>query len=177
MGRQQYPASSHQKGFTLVELMITLVIIAILLFMGTSLSRSWIDRTQVDSSTASLKNAISQAKSSALRNTNNQPTNYAAASVCYDQENNILNVVRAASYANNACLITADSPEQNYILNQLPLAKAVSLKVSTADFKCLSFNSAGVLVDAVGISGSCTNQLSLKIDIEKNNEKVQVSIN
>ena len=170
-GRQQY-------GFTLIELMITLVVLAILLLLGTNLTRSWIDRSQVDGGMASVKNAVSQAKSAALRNTNNQPTSYAAASVCFDSNNNTLNVVRAASQANNACLITTeDAPEQNYILNRFALAKGVTLKVGNADFECLSFNSAGVLVDAVGSNASCSNQLSLKIDIEKNDEKVQVSIN
>lgn len=171
-------AFRQQQGFTLIELMITLVILAVLLFMGTNLTRSWVDRSQVDGAMASVKNAVSQAKSAALRNTNNQPTNYAAASVCYDQTNNTLNVVRAAREANNACLVTTeDAPEQNYILNRFPLAKGITLKVGNTNFECLSFNSAGVLVSADGVNGTCSNQLNLKIDVEKNDEEVQVSIN
>ncbi len=45
------------KGFTLVELMITILIMTILLLMGTSLTSSWITRSQVNNASSILKNS------------------------------------------------------------------------------------------------------------------------
>lgn len=170
------PFSQH--GFTLIELMITITVLAFLLFIGSSLTRAWVDRSQVDNGFSSLKNAIFQARSAALRNTNNQPTSYPAATVCYDKTVNKINIVRSAAYATNPCLVSNDNdPSQNYLLQELPLAKDVKLKVSGNDFNCLAFNSAGVIVAAAASSGACSNQSGLVIRIEKNDENTSYAVN
>lgn len=167
-----------QLGFTLIELMITIVVLALLLFIGSSLTSAWIDRNQVNNGLSSLKNAVSQAKSAALRNTNDQPTEHPAASVCFDRQNNKVNIVRAAQFTTNACLVSADStPTQNYVLQSFPLAQGITLTANSGNFECLAFNSSGVLVEATGLAGACSNQTNLKIDIEKNDEKAQIQVN
>lgn len=167
-----------QRGFTLIELMITIAVLALLLFIGSALTSAWIDRSQVNNGLSSLKNAVSQAKSAALRNTNDQPTEHPAASVCFDNQNNTINVVRATQFTTNACLVSANStPTQNYVLQSFTLAKGIELKENSIDFECLAFNSSGVLVVASGLTGSCSNQTNLKIDIEKNDEKAQIQVN
>ena len=167
-----------QRGFSLIELMMTVTILAILLFIGSSLSRAWVDRGHVNDAMAVVKAAVLQAKSAALRNTNNQPNSYAAASVCYDSVTSSINVVRAAAYANNACMVLAEnSPEQNYILKTMKLAQGIRLSIDEADFDCLAFNASGVLVNAVGVSATCANQENIKVVIEKNDEHAEVQIN
>mgnify|MGYP005830621547 CR=1 FL=1 len=75
--KKQHPA---QSGFTLIELMITITVMTIVLFMGSSLTSAWIDQSQVNNATSSIQSAISQAKALALCNTNNTPLTAAAAS-------------------------------------------------------------------------------------------------
>lgn len=169
---------SKQGGFTLIELMITIAVLAILLFVGSSLTRAWVDRSHVDSAISAVKNATFQARAAALRNTNNQPSTLAAASVCFDRANQSILVVRAARLATDGCTPSAtNATNENYILQSIPLAKNVNLTVNSADFNCLAFNSAGILVNSSYSSQPCSNLSNFKIDIEKNEEVAYVQIN
>lgn len=169
---------AKQQGLTLIELMIVLLILTILMLIGTALSRTWVDRSQVNGAVSSLNSAISQAKSAALRNTNNQLSSYAAASICYDQTSETLNVVRAAQYATNVCLVTENNaPEQNYILKTIQLPPKVTLRVDKQDFECLGFNALGVVVAATGTSGACLDKTNVEIVVKKNEESVSVQVN
>jgi type IV pilus assembly protein PilA len=166
------------KGLTLIELMITLTILTILLLIGSSLSRDWIDRSQVDGVAVSLNTIVSQTKSAALRNTNNQPSEYAAASICYNKNNHTLNVVRTAAYTTNVCLVQeSNSPEQNYILKTIQLPSELMLTVDQQDFECVAFNALGIVVPATGLSGSCLNQKNVEVLVKKNAESLTVQIN
>ena len=167
-----------QHGFTLIELMITIAILAILLFVGSSLTRAWVDRGHVDSAISAVKNATFQARAAALRNTNNQPSAFAAASVCFDRTNQKILVVRAAQFATDSCTPSAsNATDGNYILQSIPLDINVNLTVNSADFNCLSFNSAGILVNSSYSTQACSNFPDIKITITKNKEIADVQIN
>lgn len=169
-----------QLGFTLIELMITIVVLAILLFVGTSLTRAWVDQSHVDGALAAIKNATYQARSAAIRNTNNQESSLATASVCIDKTHQEIRVIRVAKDNTDACS-TSDSntPDQNYILQKIPYASNVIFKVkgNDAEFFCLSFNSNGMLVAASSPSATCNSNLNLTIIVEKNNESAEIQIN
>lgn len=168
----------RQSAFTLIELMITIAVLSILLFVGSSLTRSWVDRGNVDNAASAFKNATLQARAAALRNTNNQPTTHAAVSVCYDPTNQLILVVRAAYLATDGCSANlTNSSLQNYILQSTPISNGINLKVNGSNFNCLAFNSAGMTVDSKYATNSCSNVSNLKIDIEKNNEKAQFQVN
>ena len=171
-------SKTPQRGFTLVELMITISILVFLLFIGSSLTSAWIDRSQVDNGISSLKNAVFQAKTAALRNTNNQATTSPAVSVCWDADKHEITIVRAAANGTNACLVDVNNtPSQNYILHAFSVSKGIVLTVGNSVFECLAFNSSGILVAATGTSGACSIQSNLEIKIEKNNENAQIKIN
>lgn len=167
-----------QRGLTLIELMITISILIFLLFVGSSLTNAWVARSQIDNGISSLKNAVFQARAAALRNTNDQPTSYPAVGVCWDASKKEINIVRAASYSTDACLVAVgNTPAQNYILQTFALSNGITLTVNNSAFECLAFNSSGILVAATGTSGACSIQSNLEIKIEKNNENAQIKIN
>ncbi|SEM00236.1 pilus assembly FimT family protein [Acinetobacter sp. DSM 11652] len=167
-----------QLGFTLIELMITIVVLAILLFVGTSLTRAWVDQSHVDGALAGIKNATYQARSAAIRNTNNQESSLAAASVCIDKTHQEIRVIRVAKDNTDACSTSdGNSPDQNYILQKIPYASNVFFKVNNTEFYCLSFNSNGMLVAASSASATCNSNLNLTVTVEKNNESANIQIN
>lgn len=163
-------------GFTLIELIITIAVLSILLMAGTALTRSWVDRSQVNSALATFKTAVYQAKASALRNTNNQPLNNSAVTVCFDSTNSTLNIIRTAVNSNDVCTVPAGSPpsSDNILLRTMPLSKDVFIQQGSTSFECLSFNSAGILVKATGTS--CINDVTAAFKVGKNDETAEFKI-
>lgn len=172
--KMQNSLSIHQPqaGFSLIELMITLTILAILLFMGQALTRAWIDRAHVNETMNVLQTALSMTKSSALRNSYNQPQQYPAASLCYDPATSVLSVVRAKANTTQACQNT----QQTEILRQFKISKGVTVQVNQNHFDCVAFNSSGLFVHAVGQFGNCHHATPLNILIEKHNERVELTL-
>ena len=169
----QHP--SAQTGFTLIELMITIALFSILLMLGSSLTRTWVDRSQVNSALTTFKTAVTQAKASALRNTNNQLISNSSVSVCLDSTTNTLNIIRTALSSTNVCeLPSSPSAGSNTLLRTFPLSQDIFIKQGTYSFQCISFNSAGVLVL---VSGSgCSSDLATAFKVGKNNETADIYI-
>ena len=113
----------RQHGFTLIELMITITILAILLVMGSSLTQTWIDRSQVNNTITIVKNTMLQAKVAALRNPYNSLSNTPSVSVCLDSSN-ILHIIRANIASTEPCSTTSAN---NSLLQSTPLASDDSL--------------------------------------------------
>ncbi|MBB5190888.1 prepilin-type N-terminal cleavage/methylation domain-containing protein [Silvimonas terrae] len=59
----------RQRGFTLIEMMIVIVIISILLLLGVPLTAKWVGSANVNSATISFTQGAAWARSRALRNT------------------------------------------------------------------------------------------------------------
>lgn len=165
-----------QTGFTLIELMITIAMLAVLIMMGTALTRSWVDRSQVNSALATFKTAVYQAKASALRNTNNQPLSNSSVSVCFNSTNNTINIIRTAFNSNDVCTVPTGTPPSNAnaLIRTMPLSKDIFIQQGTTTFECLSFNSAGVLVKAAG--SSCINNVTAAFKVGKNDETAEFNI-
>jgi len=76
---------THQSGFTLIELMITIAIIALLAVVAAPYTSSWIHEANVNEAKSTLHRAHGQAKAIALRNPNGvMEGNQVAASVKLD---------------------------------------------------------------------------------------------
>jgi type IV pilus assembly protein PilA len=164
------PNTSTQRGFTLVELMITITLLTIILMMGSSLSRSWIDRSQVTNAMTVFKSSVAQAQAIALRNTNNHPITQASVSVCWDETNHIMRIIRVDTASNNVCQTNA----QNTVLQSFSLPKGLAIKQGTTAFQCISFNSAGVVT--VATSSGCISDTKTAFKVGKNNETADISL-
>lgn len=160
----------QQHGFTLIEMMISITILAILLVMGSSLTQTWLDRSQVNSAITVLKNSMAQAKAAALRNPNNALLNTPSVSVCLDSSNT-LHIIRANIASTAPCSPTSAN---NSLLQSTPLANGISIKHGTALFACLSFNSRGMIT--ANTDPNCSNLTHLDFEVKKNHESAYIKI-
>lgn len=155
-----------QAGFTLVELMIVVGLLALLMMVGSSLTSSWVAGAQVNSAASSLKSAVYQARIAALRNTGNKNIDQPAASVCIDGDN-----VKVIAIANNTTTEVCESV-YNRPIQKMPYADGIVFKQNGAAISCMTFNPAGLVLSFPG----CSNNLAHKIEIEKSGEKVEVDV-
>ncbi len=152
------------KGFTLVELMITILIMTILLLMGTSLTSSWITRSQVNNASSILKTAVFQARVAAIRNTNNKTSTAIATSVCIDYSNKVIHILRIKSG-------TTCSTSGNEILKSMTFSEGITIKKDTSLVNCFAFSTTGILMSA----SSCTATLD-DIKVKKNDDEIKINI-
>lgn len=158
-----------QTGFTLIELMITITVLTILLFIGSSLTRAWIDQSQVNNAISSIQNAISQAKAKAIRNKNNTSFNEAAASVCiYPWQDSLEPKPKTViKVVYGSCPL--DEPDD--ALQSFELSN-ITIQQGAASLNCLDFNYLGTLVS----DSRCSNISNPTLTIGKNNETATIII-
>lgn len=161
-----HPIPRSQRGFTLVELMVTIAILGILLMVGLPLTRAWIDRTRADSAAASLKTAIFDARVIALRNPNNQLASDVATRACIDSTTNQINVILLDLNSTASCNDTTGYQ----VIKSLPFAEGVTFKQGTTSISCVAFNSNGLLNTT-----SCAATLNT-FTVGKNSETADVNI-
>jgi type IV fimbrial biogenesis protein FimT len=61
------PAPASSKGFTLIELMIVVVIVALTLALGMPSYRTWVQNTQIYNAAESAQNGLQKAKAEAVK--------------------------------------------------------------------------------------------------------------
>ncbi|MDM1345335.1 prepilin-type N-terminal cleavage/methylation domain-containing protein [Acinetobacter pseudolwoffii] len=150
-----------ERGVSLMELMITITILAILVVTGTSLTALWSKQAELDKATMSLKSAMSLARSTAIRNEFSQNSDDAASQICFDQNKNELSVHKATATESASCTTT--------VVFSYPLSSTIEIKnANNTDFKCFSFNSFGQITTE--ITGNCKTNLSLTISNGSLNE-------
>ena len=155
-------APVQARGFTLIELIVTLALLAILRAMVAPLKGGWTDRSRVQSAKSSLKTAISQARTAAIRNTENRLSSQTAASACIDTSALTITAYRITG-TNDPC------SSSNTKLKEASFASGVSFKQGGTSVTCFVFNANGVLMN----SGSCATTLDT-ITIKKNVEEEEI---
>lgn len=144
------------KGFTLIELMITIAIFGILLFIGAPLTKAWSDSATQRDAAGMLKQGISRAKAMALRNPGAALDNAPAAVLCRsDQTLKLFSIANAQSIAcasNSNILWTA----------QIPTSARV--QAAGAEIACVAFSSRGLPV--AGGSACTTSSIDVTVGSE-----------
>ena len=151
----------NERGLSLIELMVTITILAILVVTGTSLTGLWSKQAELDKATMSLKSAMDLAKSTAIRNEFAKSMDYAASQICFDQNERKLSVHKATVMESASCTTT--------IVFSYPLSQTIEIKdANSSNFKCFSFNHFGQV--STEITGNCKMNLSLTISNGSLNE-------
>lgn len=126
----------RNRGFTLVELMITVTIFGILLAIGAPFTRSWSDSAYQREAAGVLKQGLSRAKATALRNPEGARDDVAAAALCRSgQTLKLYKLATAVDCSSSATPLWA---------GQLP--GSVGVKAGGVDITCVAFNSRGLPV-------------------------------
>lgn len=136
---------NRSRGFTLIELMITLAIFSFLITMGSQLTKSWTDSARQLEAANLLKQGISRAKATALRNPGAAQSNAPAAALCSSGQT--LKLFSVADLASINCAATDN------ILWQANLPGSAALQNGGTNITCIAFNSRGLPVTG---SNSCT---------------------
>lgn len=154
-------SGSKERGVGLIELMVTITILAILVVTGTSLTALWSKQAELDKATMSLKSAMGLAKSTAIRNEFARSLDSAASQICFDQNKKELSVHKATATESASCTTS--------VVFSYPLSQTIEIKnANTTDFKCFSFNHFGQV--STEITGNCKMDLSLTISNGSLNE-------
>ncbi|MCI8208156.1 pre-pilin like leader sequence [Pseudomonas sp. S25] len=124
------------KGFTLIELMITIAIFGILLAIGAPFTKAWSDSAKQREAAGVLKQGISRAKATALRNPEGARDDVAAAALC--RSGQTLKLFKMAT--------SVDCTSSATPLWTAQLPSSVGVKVGGSDVSCVAFNSRGLPV-------------------------------
>lgn len=142
----------HNHGFTLIEMMVTVAIIAILAVMGASFTANWVRQAEINKTTASLRSAINTARSTALRNQFLRDTD-AAAQVCV--ANHQVTIREATSAGAASCSSTT-----TYTFT---LPDSATIAQSGTAINCIAFDRFGAVIASGSGSTACTTSTSLTI--------------
>ena len=151
--------TSKPQGFTLIEIMITLTVLAFLLFLGAPLTSAWTDGAQQQTAASLLREGIGRAKAQALRNPGGvRNADEPAAALCYSNQTLVLYRIDRPNSGTASVNCAATS---NIIWSAaLPSKPAVKLSDDNS-FSCSAFNNQGLPITA---GNTCTT-LDLQITV------------
>ena len=154
---------TSQRGFSLVELMVTVAIMALLLLAAMPFTRDWVDGNRQMQVRNQLWEAGAQARSGALRNPDKGVGgNALAARLDFDGSSRLQvsdndgSVIWQATVAGSPLLKRSSAT---------PFADAAALKASSAGFSCLAFNNRGQRVDAACNGAISTTDTRIAIGV------------
>lgn len=150
----------RQDGFTLIEILITIALVAIISLVAVPITSEWLRDSEVQVAEGQLTQAIGHAQASGIRNVPASTGDDHAAIICINTTTDALTVRESTSS------VTADCTAANTatVLWQAKLESRVEL-VDTSDnaVSCLCFNNKGLLTDQGSSCSSCFTGNDLKI--------------
>ncbi len=146
----------HQKGMTLIELIIVIALLAILAAAAAPFTTKWVESARITETHGILEQAVGQARAAALRNPTALSGDTPASKICNDSTG----VHIVLPIASNSVLDCASPPAQPW-LNKLPLN--TTIKQGANDWSCACFNNRGLLTNSTASCTGCATSLALTI--------------
>lgn len=147
------------RGYSLIEVLIVLAILAAVVLLAAPLSGTWIADANIQESEGQLKEAIGKAKSIALRNQMMAQGDAPVAAICIDTEH-MLTVRKGATDTPPSCAATP-AGEQVW---QAQINKKVVIKNAGTALSCLCFNNKG-LVTKTGTCTACAGNTTFILNV------------
>ncbi|WP_151981876.1 pilus assembly FimT family protein [Acinetobacter guerrae] len=144
-----------QVGISLIELMITITLLAILVVTGTAFTAQWAKQAELDKAVMSLRSAMSLAKSIALRNEFATTVSLPASQLCFDSLTKELTVRKASLDTSASCTSS--------IVSSVFLSNSIEINQSSdnTSFKCFALNNYGQIITE--ITGNCKANLNITV--------------
>ncbi|KLI99891.1 hypothetical protein WQ56_10865 [Luteimonas sp. FCS-9] len=161
-----------QGGFTLIELMVTIAVMALLALAALPFTRNWVDGTREIRARSSLIEAVGQARALAMRNPYGLPTTdatgtpLATAAVLYDGETAMLCVVQRdhdRQWTASSCPLDAAGDADVPWRAQITSPGDLALAADGAAFRCAAYDSRGRTQLAPDLGRACTTAATITV--------------
>lgn len=147
------------RGYTLIEVLIVIAILAAVVLLAAPISGSWIADSNIQEAEGQLKEAIGRAKSIALRNQMMARGDAPVAAICISTER-ALTVRKGTSAEPPEC---SSTPKGEQVW-QSQINQKVTLKKDADTVSCLCFNNKG-LTTIGGTCSACTSDTTLTLSV------------
>lgn len=151
------------RGFTLVELLVTLVIVSMLLLAGSFLTISWTDRGKVNDTVSIIKSSISIARALAIRNERALLSDEPSVSICINYQDNTIKLINVLTP-----LHVCENYSSDDVIKYYEFAKGIKIKQNDRLVSCFLINASGLINEYL-----CQTNLVDEITVKKRNEKLK----
>jgi type IV pilus assembly protein PilA len=158
------------RGFSMIELLITIAISALLMTSAGTLTTHWIASSRVQSALGVMTQGVSRAKSIALRNPGGVSNGASAAILCISGSTVRLFAATRSPQAAATC-------QNSGGLWSAQLASTASVQVNGSTLSCLAFTNRGMPLNPASGSGSDTCPISSNVVISSASQNATVTLN
>lgn len=148
-----------QKGVTLVELMIVILIIGLLALAASPFTSTWVKNARTAEGASAVEEAIGRAKAAALRNTARIIGDKPASLICLTDSNTKVSLIVPSSTVPAPSCDTAAAWSAD-------ISSIVSIKTikdgTASSWACSCFNNKGLPTKEGTVCGACSDSLNFK---------------
>lgn len=156
------------KGFSLIELMVGIAIMAVVMASSVSLGGGWVDESRVTDARSQMRLAYSKARAYALRNSNAVTT--ASAWMCLN--NGVVYVYESTTAKPTGPTTCGDAGSVWHadLAGGTTTKVEMALAANSTAFSCLGFSNRGLPVGATLTGSACTTAQTLYVKRGNTNE-------
>lgn len=153
------------KGFSIIELLITVAVIAFIAVLALPMTAAWIDGPDVTRGSTLFQQAFAKAKNIAMREGATLGADEYAAIICTTRANDVISIEvksRSKYVGDDNRVLPSCSPNVGREVFSATLPKSVSVKINSADFACACFAANGAGFNNAGTPcASCSSQAAI----------------